>query len=254
MPKESLPEREAERADVYETAGRYLEQLKPLLNEEARALEARGFLVHGDCRIAADRFEPLYSKDEITADAKKASEIEVAFPKDVPEKSIGDLLEVAKTLAINRLWFGRRLVVVRTSKFDDYVNGVDELVLDTKTREPVALVDDTTNVDAKLHELRDKVRRGTQVKYGLRLDAQGAAQKISYARLPILVLELHASEVLALAADLTKGKTSEETRKLGRTVAEHLEQESARLMEIVSPEQRLQYEKLLKIFRELAVL
>ena len=251
MPKESLPEREAERADVYETAGRYLEDLKESISKEALELTKRGFPVTEECRIDHRRFSMLYPEDEIEADAEKVRDLESKFEKDIREKKIGDLLEVSKTLAFNKFWFNQRLVAVRASKYDDYANGIDELVLDTQTHEPLALIDTTTNWESKVNELMRKIQSGGRVKYGLRFDKEDKVRQVAYERLPILILSLHDDEVLRLAADIKRGELSRESRQLERIVKETIARESLNLKDIVPPKIRELYDRVLKIFREL---
>jgi len=252
MSKESFPEREAGKADIYETAGVYLEELKDAVKGEAIELAKMGFPVTQDCRIDERSFQMLYREDQVLADRRRVEDLESGFRKDAPEKKMGELLEVSKTLAFNKFWFNKRLVAVRTSKYDDYVNEIDELVLDTKTHEPLAFIDTTTNWEAKANELMEKIERGGRIKYGLRFDRQGKVRPVAYERLPILILSLHDEEVLKLAKDLKSGELGAESGKLERVVSEALMRESVNLKSIVPPKMQELYDRVLRIFRELA--
>ncbi len=132
--------KELEKQDIEEQGKEKLAELLPLLEQLAKELQSR-FPVGKDCRIQTQEFEDVFSLEEIKKDQKRVESLEKKFS----EKNIGELLEVIKTLTFNQLWFSNDLISLRTSKFDDYCNGVDEVVIDIKTNEVLAAIDETTN-------------------------------------------------------------------------------------------------------------
>lgn len=59
-------------------------------------------------------------------------------------KLSADLLEISKTLIGDKI-FREDAVIARSSEYDDYFHGVDELVIDVKHKEVIGAIDDTTN-------------------------------------------------------------------------------------------------------------
>ena len=118
--------------------------LKPLLENESEKLRGRGFPVGADGRLLPEEYKGIYRPEEITNDLRKVRLLESKY-REEEGKPIGDLLEVAKTLAFNRFWFGGRLIAVRASNYDDYFNGVDEIIFDAETFQSLAAIDTTVN-------------------------------------------------------------------------------------------------------------
>ena len=92
------------------------------------------------------------------------------------EKSKGNLAEMAITLLLDKISEGR-LLSVRSSKWDDYENGIDNLLLDTKTGAVICGLDEVFDDfgQSANEEKEDKVmtkfnKGGAYARYGLRLD------------------------------------------------------------------------------------
>lgn len=167
------------------------ESLKAELRAESLALQERGFEVDEECRIKPGAFKDLLSPAAISKDAQTVQSLEAKFQKKEPG---GDILEMAKTLGFNHHWFNGRLAAVRTSKYDDYVNGVDNLIIDTKTFEPLAAVDTSTAYKTKARELAEKIKNGGVVKYAYGLSENGPEVK-SFKRLPLFIISFTPDEV-----------------------------------------------------------
>lgn len=252
LEKFSRAEIEAEKKEIKEKIGRYFERLAEPLEKEAERLRNLGFSVEADCRVNPAEFEDLVGEKEVVADAQKVQRLESKWQK---EPSSGELLEMVKTLGINKLWFDRRLISVRTSKYDDYVNGVDNLIFDTLTGEPIAAIDDTTDVLKKdERQVLDKISGAAQVKYGIEYSKEGI-EKRSYSKLPVFVISSNPENLTRLAEDVINNKESfEGVRALQELLAglqEQYQKIEDGIIKIDDPELRASYDRAGALFREL---
>jgi len=225
---ESFPKRREKEGASREIRGSKLEQLMPLLEDEAEKLRTRGFPLTDDLRIDPLAFKGTYTVDDIQRDARRVYEREGQFKKG---GDIGKLLEVVKTLAFNRLWFRGKFVAVRTARYDDIFNNIDEIIFDVETHTPLAVVDTTTDLESKLGdpEFLEKLKKGGAIKYGLGLEANGVSKK-NYPKLPIFIVSLRADDVRSLADELLKGGPITETSVLlERVIVQELRMQSDKL-------------------------
>jgi hypothetical protein len=226
MPIETFPSARKEEKKESRDAG--LERLLPLLQREALHLREQGFPVTDDCRIDASAFGSLYQTPELQRDARYVRDREANFEQ--APGTTGELLEAVKTLAFNQMWFKGRLVAVRTSKFDDYKNGIDEIVFDLETKRPLAVVDTTTNWKTKVEQLAfmERIKKGGSIKYGVGIET-GKVEKKAYTTLPIFIVSLRPEEVSRLAGEIAKGRMSETSDMLERVIVKELLMQSEAL-------------------------
>jgi len=213
--EESRPERIRQSLDSLQG------QLKSVLEQ----LKEAGFPVGPDCRI--DIFEYENSGNDRNYARRLGAEWSAkATPEDVQNKETGELFEIVKTLGVNNHWFEGRLVSVRTSKYDDYVNGVDNLIFDTQTGQPIAAIDDTTG-GSKLEDpkVKERIRRGGQIKYGASYNKEEGIIKKSLSKLPVFIISTVNRDLLAMAKDLAANKQGfESTRGVSYILDRLLEQ------------------------------
>jgi hypothetical protein len=254
MPIETFPEahRKEQRGDMQKD--NRLERLLPLLREEALRLREQGFPVTDDCRLDASAFGSQYATRELQSDALYVRNRESRFDREA-NTGVGELLEVVKTLAFNQLWFKGKLVAVRTTKYDDYKNGIDEIVFDLETRKPLAVVDTTTNWKTKVEQFdfMKKIEHGGTVKYGVGIGGEGV-EKTAYDTLPIFVVSLNPEEVARLAGEIIRGRISEASDLLERVIMKELLMQSEALGRLPSVPSgiREQYSVDRSIFERLA--
>lgn len=246
-----------------------LEQLAPELKMQAEKLNRLGFEVDEECRVKSEAFLEQVPAKEIAADLTLAKKLKVKHARSTESssekkanKSIGETLEVAKTLGVDGHWFGGRFVAVRSSEYDDYCgNKVDNLIFDTVTREPLAAIDATTNQAEKLKnkaEIIKKVMNGAEVKYGYSLekteDAPGyKAVKMAGQKLPYFMISFSSEDLENIARDLVEGVESEELAEASRRLLRELKQQAEIFSKhpSVKPEIKAAYGRFLKIFEGL---
>lgn len=105
---------------------------------------------------------------------------------------------------------GDRYLVVRSSEFDDYFNGVDTLVVDKKTGETVCAFDEVVGGELgprhkeKLEKNRKRVEQGEAfgVKYGLSVNREGKFVRTGCENLSGFALRLPKDTMLDLLRDV----------------------------------------------------
>jgi len=187
---------------------------------EAASLEQRGFPVGSDGRIVPEKTglttvgeQQKHRKLVAAREAEWRAKETRPLAERKQSENTGELLELVKTLSINQLWFGKRLVSVRTSQYDDYEHGVDNFIFDTETGEPIVAIDEATaggmakkSITAK----RDKVENGATITYGFAVDKEtNRVSPKSYANLPVFLISVTTEDLLALARDLMNQEMSQ---------------------------------------------
>lgn len=223
------------------------------LLSHSEELKEKGFPVDKDCRIDITYFENTpnykeifsYHQKEVERESRKIKEQVEGSEAESAKHLTGELLEGLKTVALNKLWFNKRFICLRTVRYDDYRNGVDELIFDTKTKQPLAAVDSTTNVDVK--DIKLKIQRG-RIKYGLGIEKDDIQRK-SYEDLPVFFIVIQSKDLVNLyqsIADKKREPLSE--NKLLDSLINQCEQYP--LLVDMSPERKINYQSALKIFLE----
>lgn len=241
------PEQTAEKHEINEKIAGYKEILNKLLKEEADGLRKLGIGVDDECRIKISEFKKLFGEEKIEKDLKKIEEKELKFEKKAQK---GEMLEMAKTLAFNNKWFNGKLIAIRTSKYDDYFNGVDQLIFDQETKTPLAAVDTTTNWKDKAGELQEKIKNGARVKYGLDFK-NDLWKKKSYRDLPFFIISVNEEELLTVLEDIEKGKLGDKSTGVEKRVLKELKLESEEFRESASPKLKQSYKQAADIFGKL---
>lgn len=252
MFKESKETKEIERKNLYEKASEYKRELLPQLQEISEKLQKEGFSLDEQVRIKTEEFRDIFGKKIILADQKLVEKLERKFVQD-EHKNIGELLEIVKTIAFNNFWFKERMVSLRTSKFDDYLNGIDEVIFDRQTHQPLAAVDTTTNIKEKTEEIIDKIKRGSQIKYGFYLTE--GIKKGSLNDLPTFIISLKTEELLDFAQKIIEhfrgGKVEKIHFQIEKEILESLKRQAEEFQKIAEPKMKHSYEIAGQIFDDL---
>lgn len=129
--------------------------LKPE-NAHLRATE-----VLAEYEIKPEMFAGFYDAGMLTRDADEVADIEKKFEK-TPAKIYGDILEavVCEHGELSE-WFGPKSQVIKTARFDDYINKID-MVVETETEDRqfshMALGIDVTFGSRDLHKKFDAIK------------------------------------------------------------------------------------------------
>lgn len=225
----SEAEKFATKQEAYGLAKDLLKGLMPRACLEAIRLEKMGIAIDDDLRL-----KPLYDpSDKRYVDWKK-KEFKVNQDKSA---AVGELLELSEALASKEL-LGNRFLVVRTSEFDDFRNGVDEIIFDEKTGTIVGAVDATSDPKSKataLMQKPEKLREGVSLKYGLAIEG-GVFRIKPVSGLPLFTIYVPRSEVIDLAKSI-KGNDVRTTRKFSAITRDSLANQCTTLSEIAKSSQ-----------------
>jgi len=251
--RESKEIKNAEKEMLYEEAGELEAKIFPALKEVSESLNQRGFPVDENCRIKIENFKNIFGEHTIAADKKMVEKIESKFSKE-ENKNIGELLEGVKTVSFNKLWSNNRLVSLRTSKFDDYFNGIDEVIFGTETHQPLAAIDTTTNIKEKTEKVIDKIKNGSQIKYGFYI--KDGIKRGSLNDLPTFIISLKPEELLQFAGNLVqndglKDSLDENNLKVKKQIFTSLKIQSNEFEKIAAPKMKHSYEVAGQIFDDL---
>jgi len=249
MFRESGMTKQLEKEKRYEDAEKLEVELLPELKELSEDLNEKGFPVDEKCRIKSEAFKDIFGERMILADKRAVEKIEGKFQKEGNE-SMGELLETVKTITFNKLWFDGRLIALRTSKFDDYLNGIDEVIFDTETHQPLAAVDTTTNIKEKTGEIIDKIRKGSQVKYGFYI--KDGIKKGSLNDLPTFIISLKPEELLNFVQKIIEHPNDKKfDLDTEKNIIESLKRQSEEFEKIANPKMKHSYEVAGQIFNDL---
>lgn len=120
----------------------------------------------------------------------------------------GEIIEIVKT-TFQEDFFNNQFIVFRASKFDDYVNGIDQIIFDKKTLNPLAAVDITSDIYKKNSQtILRKLQQGATIKY-IPLITQRANLYItnefrSQENVPMIYLIFDPKKIIELATSLTQ--------------------------------------------------
>ncbi len=133
-------------------------------------------------------------------------EARLAYWKNKKEASENEKLEKAAMVLFHKI-LRPEFLVVRASTHDDYVNGIDTIIVDSKTQKVVGAFDEVKGEEIfkRNREKKDKVLKyakggGVRLKYGVNLekDPQSAGQKLvkkEIRNLPLFLVSLTKEEL-----------------------------------------------------------
>jgi hypothetical protein len=135
------------------------------------------------------------------------------------EKNPANLTEMALTLMLQKL-LPDRFMIVRSSVYDDYNHGVDQLILDRESGEVICGIDEVIersyyNGPSKKEEKIEKqmLKGGFQVKYGAKF-VNGALSLQSLRNIPAFYLALKKEDLDDLVESLASDQVSEKEIEL----------------------------------------
>jgi hypothetical protein len=154
------------------------EKIKTLISEIAEKLKQDGIIIDYDLRIKEDSFTGCYSQEAIQRDkgfiiAKQKEWNRENTGREIKERT-GEKLEILKTILFHK-FLGESYIVVRSSKYDDVANGIDNIIIEKKSGNIVCAFDEVCDIKNKCYkekkeEIMKKNKTGCVLKYGIKKD------------------------------------------------------------------------------------
>ena len=185
-----------------------LEKLNKALRYISKNIESNNIPTDRECRISMKTFAGIY---DLEKDEKEINRLELIYAKQAglplekwkenKSKANGEQLEMLKTIIFHKN-LGSDFIVVRSSRFDDIKNGIDNVIINKKTGDVICAFDEVCPRKGDRYTqkqetiLKRNTKGGVSLKYGIKFD--GNSEKPSFRGLnglPIFFLALHPSEI-----------------------------------------------------------
>jgi hypothetical protein len=206
--------------------------------------ERYGNIFNTDSLINMKEFSDLFGEEAVRQDEEKVEKQELEFSDanttnpsrlaffeekglNTPEKRLEHWREKERTepeklekaiLCIFHKFLHSKFIIARASKYDDYFNGVDTVIVDAQTQKVVGAFDEVRGTDSllgntkKLEKVFNKAQKGgANLKYGLNFEKDSekdSTQKITKKEIyhvPLFVIALNKEDL----SDLLKGMNGE---------------------------------------------
>ncbi len=275
--RQSAEQKIIDAKDTYHAASRLIMALRPNLSGEAELLRKKQLPVDDEGRLVLGEFSkknPQFYTPQLLQraaeelaraklEARNKAAIMVSPSGDASQdaimkkrveleslsRALGELLEMAITIAINQDWFSRDLVAVRSTEFDDWIKRVDILLYSRESGAPVAAIDCTADVGKK-QNISTRIQTGADVLFGI--DHLGTGVTHGPLKLPWLIVSLSGEEVIEFAKSIAEGVMGENSRIIGETVRKKLIEQCELLgMLVRNPEIRAAYTRTRALFSKL---
>lgn len=171
------------------------------------------------------------------------------------EKNASNLTELALTVLLQKV-LGSDFIIARSSKYDDYNNGVDQVIIYKPTGEVVCGIDEVINKlgeeggQKKIEKLeRIMAKGGAHIKYGAKLE-NGKLVRSELRNIPAFYMSLTKLELGELLVNLKNNpdETSEYEKNTFDKLLESLELQA--LKQNLSGDLKIKTESMLAKFRE----
>lgn len=187
------------RPEKKESLTQKFEKLQDFVKEMSDELKKEGIPVNEKGRVDTDKFEGAYRKEIIEADKDWVDDLKKQWERGIVsgsqwggllsreqilrQKTIGETWEMLVTAILHKC-LGKDFIVVRTSEYDDFRNGVDSLIIDRASGSIVCAFDEVGDISGQRFEAkkekvikRNQYNGGADVFYGLSFkERQGTRQ------------------------------------------------------------------------------
>jgi hypothetical protein len=226
-----------------------MKEIDPYFQRYVEDLKKEGIPVDDNGRIEMEKFEKIFGRDVILGHGSAIKGLLKKFEgKEVGELT-GEFMERFVPL-IFRDWFQNRIIVIRTSEYDDYFNGVDHLILHPETLKVLAAIDTTTNWKEKIKnpKVMETIKKGVKIFYGVNYTKEGKINFGSLNEIPIFIIPIPSDELITIAENyLNRISTFENKVKILNLLIE----QSSNFQKICDEIMKIHYSLCEKIFREL---
>ena len=166
------------------------------------------------------------------------------------ENQPSNLMEMALTILLHK-YLKKDFIVARASAYDDYNNGVDQVVIDKKSGAIICGFDEVVThfKDGRAPKKEEKLKRkmlagGARIKYGAVFNKQGELERASRSYLPAFYLALTKDDLNELLPALTNNQPSsqeeEVLNKIFSNLSSSLQEQLAELSKETNLDQRLE--------------
>ncbi len=212
-----------------------MREISERVNKETLAKHGLRKFLHSDGSLnMAGYAGELYSAEDVESDSDRVHDMEVEFSrakisqvqafyrekygaktqeeivehwrKEKKQNKNGQM-EMAVTGLLHKI-LKDDFLVVRAAAFDDYKNGVDNIILNKRTGEAICAFDEVHEGGAgeRTHEKMDKIKKvaakgGARVRYGIKLE-NGELKRAEMTTLPVFYLGLKSDELTELLAKM----------------------------------------------------
>ena len=131
---------------------------------------------------------------------EKEWEEKEGWSEEKKEKNFGELWEKAKTIILNKI-IGSKFIVARASKYDNYKNGVDNVIVDegniAGAFDEVSAEEGTRKEAEKSEKVEEKNKEGgATIKYGITVNREKQIIKKEVNNVPVFYLRLSGKELV----------------------------------------------------------
>ncbi len=213
-----------------------MQNLDALMAQIAQKENAKyGPVLNADCSVDMDKFAGMsgynIEADKKGIEAKEAEwsnantanenllayfsdlklntpEARLAYWKNKKEASENEKLEKAVVVLFHKI-LSPEFLVVRASTHDDYANGIDTVIVDSKTRKVIGAFDEVKGEEIfqRNREKKDKVLKcaksgGAKLKYGINFEKDQKLARKEIRNLPLFLVSLTKDELKTLLSGM----------------------------------------------------
>ena len=257
------------------------EMLRDMLRVQAEEINGKvwserlsGDLLASDASLDPAGYGDTYTAAELEADAEKVRKLEVEWSefyrgqpgveteddmirkmKEGKNRQQSGQMEMAVTVLLSQM-LGEDFIVVRTAPYDDYFNGVDNLIVNRVTKEVVGAFDEVHASSDRMEVKKAKVLKiaeegGVNIRYGLGFKRK-TIKREKLQNVPVFYLGLEESELEELIAGLDKNDPAKKEKIFQKLVAALAvqQQEFLEIAKTLKEEKRVAFVPKLKSFGE----
>ncbi len=236
----------------FENLNNLLGKISEEINNDAKKNQAeQGKLINPDCTIARKSFAGIISAEKIARDDQYIADQQKRYAPDPAKESVqnyygtsapdeirqiwqenkkrssGSLMEMATTGIFYKI-LKDKFLVVRASVYDDYHNGIDNVLVDKETGQVICAFDeirvggsenDKQRLKEKFNKINNKLRQGgSKLDYGLTFGKEKESGEMKLVRktiknIPIFCLGLSQEELNQLLAGMNYNLTAEPSQE-----------------------------------------
>lgn len=148
------------------------DKIQILLRDISERYRKEGIPVDNNCRVNLEKLKEYFPGEKTNQDLEKVKDLKERIGKEGGEdkRKYGERLERMKTVVLNK-FLEKYAVVIRTSEYDDIINGVDNILVDREDGKIICAFDEVCDTNSEIFQKkREKILRrneegGARLKY-----------------------------------------------------------------------------------------